>query len=106
MSNHEAPGPSPANLSLPDTPNLEWLHKRAKSRLAELRAENSGATLADAQRELAREYGFPSWRALKNHVDKRSTDGQLFKAAESGDTAQLARLLDAYPTRLLARNSP
>ena len=69
MSDHDAAGSPPENLSLPDPPNLEWLRKKAKSRLAELRAGNAGATLADAQRELAREYGFPSWRALKSHVD-------------------------------------
>jgi ankyrin repeat protein len=106
MSDRDAAGSPPENLSLPDPPNLEWLRKKAKSRLAELRVGNAGATLADAQRELARQYGFPSWRALKSHVDERSIDGKLFKAAESGDTAELARLLDAHPNRLLARNRP
>jgi hypothetical protein len=56
--------------SLPARPNLEWLRKTAKDRLAELRAERPAAVLADAQRVLAREYGFDSWHKLKHHVDE------------------------------------
>ena len=54
---------------LPSHPNLEWLRKTAKQRLAELRAADPRAKLADAQRAVAREYGFPSWRKLKAHVE-------------------------------------
>jgi hypothetical protein len=57
------------SLSLPSHPNLEWLRKTAKQRLAELRAQEPRAKLADAQRAVAREYGFPSWRKLKAHVE-------------------------------------
>lgn len=57
------------SLSLPSHPNLEWLRKTAKQRLAELRAQEPRAKLADAQRAIAREYGFPSWRKLKAHVE-------------------------------------
>jgi len=56
-------------VSLPDNPNLDWLRKQAKRRLAELREANPDAQLADAQFELAAQYGFSSWRALKTHVD-------------------------------------
>jgi hypothetical protein len=55
--------------SLPSRPNLEQLKKRAKERLAVLRSLNPEAKLADAQLELARHYGFASWRALKAHVE-------------------------------------
>jgi ankyrin repeat protein len=54
---------------LPSHPNLEWLRKTAKQRLSELRAADPHAKLADAQRAVAREYGFPSWRKLKAHVE-------------------------------------
>jgi hypothetical protein len=54
---------------LPARPDLEWLRKRAKAMLAELRRARSDARLADAQRAVARRYGFASWRALKAHVD-------------------------------------
>jgi ankyrin repeat protein len=50
---------------LPDDPDLGWLRKAAKR----LRREHPDWRLADAQRELARHVGFPSWPALKRHVD-------------------------------------
>jgi hypothetical protein len=71
-------------LSLPDDPNLDWLRKQAKRRLDELRAANPSAQLSDAQFDLARRYGFTSWRALKAHIDALATDGQLFEAAPRG----------------------
>ena len=93
-------------LPLPETPNLEWLRKRAKHRLAELRKSNPDAQLADAQFDVAKQYGFPSWRALKSHVDSLTIDGQLFDAARKGDVKQLAALLDEHPDKLYARNKP
>ena len=92
--------------SLPDNPNLDWLRKEAKRRLEELRRENPDAQLADAQFELAKEYGFASWRALKAHVDSLTVDGQLFDAAEKGDVARLSQLLDEQPGKLTARKPP
>lgn len=56
--------------ALPAHPNLEWLKKTAKQLLQELRAENPGTRLADAQLKLARRYGFSSWRAMKAHVEQ------------------------------------
>src|SRR6266550_5473056 len=93
-------------LPLPQTPNLEWLRKRAKHRLDELRKSNPDVQLADAQFDVARQYGFPSWRALKSHVDSLTIDGQLFDAARKGDVKQLAALLDEHPDKLYARNKP
>lgn len=55
--------------SLPSRPNLEWLRKTAKQRLAELRSADPHTRLADAQRVIARELSFPSWRKLKTHVE-------------------------------------
>jgi hypothetical protein len=43
--------------------------KAAKDRLRTLRPSQPAAKLADAQLAVAREHGFPSWRALKAHVD-------------------------------------
>src|ERR1051325_8170492 len=60
-------GSAPASVSLPDAASLEWLRKQAKHRLRELRQSNSAATLADAQFDIAKQYGFSSWRALKAH---------------------------------------
>ena len=75
------PAPASPQSSLPDSPDLDWLRKQAKRRLRELRQANPGARLADAQLALAKEHGFPSWRALKAHVDSLTIDGRLFEAA-------------------------
>src|SRR5690242_20816607 len=69
----ETSGSAPAR-ALPDAPNLEWLRKQAKQRLALLRERQPSARLADAQLALARELGFRSWRALKAHVDHLTLD--------------------------------
>jgi ankyrin repeat protein len=54
---------------LPARPDLDWLKNRAKQALKDLRRKNPDARLADAQLVTAREYGFGSWRALKEHVE-------------------------------------
>lgn len=56
--------------SLPARPSLDWLRKRAREALTELRRARPAAKLADAQLAVARRHGFPSWRALKAHVDE------------------------------------
>lgn len=66
MSTSEYSGGS---RQLPSRPNLEYLRSQAKRRLADLRRESPFAKLHDAQLQIAREYGFPSWRALKSHLD-------------------------------------
>ena len=99
-------GSASAASSLPDAPDLDWLRKQAKRRLTELRRTSPDARLATAQLALAREYGFPSWRALKAHVDSLTLDGRLFEAARSGAVATLASGLDAHPDRLHARREP
>jgi ankyrin repeat protein len=78
--------------ALPPRPQIEWLRKTAKQALRELRAQDPAARLADAQRIVAREYGFSSWRALKLHVD-----AQLKTAPAPGepDDAQVAQFLRA-----------
>jgi len=57
------------NAKLPERPSLEYLRKLAKTRLQELRRADPEAKLADALLQIAREYGFPSWRALKARID-------------------------------------
>jgi ankyrin repeat protein len=99
-------GSTPASSVLPDAPNLDWLRKQAKRRLDELRKANPAARLADAQFDLAKQYGFSSWRALKAQVDSLTVDGQLFDAARTGDVVTLTALLDKHPEKLQARNTP
>ena len=92
MSDETTRSPSGAR-AMPDNPSLEWLRKQAKHRVEELRAVNPSAKLSDAQLHVAREYGFPSWRALKRHIDAMTIDGQLFAAADRAAGADPDRLV-------------
>src|SRR5262249_44631877 len=81
-------------------PDIDWLRKAAKSRLADLRAADPAAKLHQAQRDIAGEYGFKSWRALKTHVDATSIDGRVIAATVSGNVQELDRLLTEHPRKL------
>ena len=63
---------SKGRRTLPDNPSLEQLREQAKERLAIIRTHTPESQLSDAQFALARDYGFPGWRALKAEVDRRS----------------------------------
>ena len=102
----QTPGPAPGAQSLPANPNLSWLRKQAKRLLDELRRADPAAQLADAQFDLAKAYGFSSWRALKTHVESLTIEGQLFDAARKCNVEKLAALLDAHPDTLRAREQP
>jgi ankyrin repeat protein len=94
------------SLSLPDNPNLDWLRKQSKRRLDELRQAQPDTKLSDAQFDLARLYGFSSWRALKAHIDSLTAEGQIFAAARSGDVDTLRAMLDKRPELRHARLKP
>ena len=81
--------------ALPANPNLDWLKKAAKQRVAQLRAGQPDARLHQAQLALAHDHGFASWRALKAHVDRispapRDRD-RVFEAARAGDVETVRR---------------
>ena len=86
--------------TLPERASLEYLKKAAKERLARLRSTKPASKLSDAQLAIAREYGFPSWRALKAEVDRRraSPVAAFFKAAANGDVDTLRALLKESPS--------
>ena len=69
MSNHT----SGATRALPDRPNLRHLKDQAK----DLLRSGGAVTLADAQFQVARSYGFTSWPKLKAHVDSLAESGKL-----------------------------
>src|SRR5271170_4401415 len=97
---------------LPSTPNLEQLKKQAKELLEEFRSGEAAAVaevhqferdpdpgnfaLNDAQRVLARTYGFASWPKLKAFVDG-ATIARFAEAAQSGDLAQVRSMLASRP---------
>jgi ankyrin repeat protein len=92
---------------LPARPSLAWLRKRAKSTLKSLRANDPKATLAKAQLTVAREHGFPSWRALHAAVTRRAApEAQSYpeeivagflRLVGRGDQAQVEAHLRAHP---------
>lgn len=92
--------------TLPDRPNLDWLKKAAKERPTALREREPSARLHEAQLEIARDYGFASWRALKAHVDVLSVDGQVIAATLAGEARELERLLAAHPRKLALTGGP
>jgi len=88
-----------SNSQLPERASLEYLKKLAKDRLEELRRADPLAKLAAAQLTVAREHGFPSWRALKLEVDRRQakTTASFFEACAKGDVEVLSSLLADDP---------
>ncbi len=58
-----------APRELPSRPNLEHLRNEARDLQRGLRATDPDTKLSDAQLAVARRYGFPSWPALRAHVE-------------------------------------
>ncbi|HMC64811.1 MAG TPA: ankyrin repeat domain-containing protein, partial [Gemmataceae bacterium] len=104
--------PSAPTRTLPDKPSLGQLKKQAKELLKAYRAGDVAAVaeverfesqpdpakfaLADAQRVLARAYGFASWTKLKQHIE--GVNAAAFCAAvNAGDVATVRRLAKARP---------
>ena len=129
-------------LSLPSNPNLRQLRIQAKDlwrdcqsrepaaarrirrslpQVADLSDEEvfrANLSLKDAQRALAREYGFHDWNALKRHVESASAGRQdvvfpegalpepvaaILRAVEDGDVEGVRALLDDDPALVHVR---
>jgi ankyrin repeat protein len=107
--------PCAPTRTLPPKPSLAELQEQAKELHESYEAGKDAAVaeverfernsldrafaLADAQRVLARAYGFPNWPALKYHVDGVNF-AALIAAAESGDVAAVQQLAAARPDPL------
>ncbi len=101
-----------ATRRLPLQPNLQQLRKQAKDLLAQYLAGETAAVeevkrfernpeplsfaLHDAQRVLARSYGYESWAKLKAFVDGTNVR-ELAEAVKAGDMARVRVLLNARP---------
>jgi ankyrin repeat protein len=85
--------------ALPARPSLEHLKNEAKQRLKALRVQNPQAKLTSAQLDVAREYGFASWRKLRAHIDTfaaaQMDHGQVFDAARTGEIEVVRRAFEA-----------
>jgi ankyrin repeat protein len=78
---------------LPDRPNLRHLKDQAKDLL---KAGNT-RTLSDAQLQIARQYGFPSWPKLKAHVDSLEEAGQLKDAIDLNNLSLVQSMMLRNP---------
>src|SRR5580692_10557527 len=103
--------PSPTRR-LTEHPSLEQLRKQAKELLQEFRSGTPSAIaevhrfdripdqnsfcLNDAQRVLARAYGFASWPKLKAFVDGANI-ARFAEAVKIGDMAQVRSMLASRP---------
>ena len=61
--------PARAVRALPERPSLEHLKKQARRRLRELQQASPTCKLADVHLQIARDHGFPSWRAMKVFIE-------------------------------------
>src|SRR5688572_2302534 len=106
-------------------PDLDQQKKLAKELLHSFRAGDAEAiarvraelpdkrtiVLADAQFVLAREYGFASWRELKDRVETLAAERlppieQFKKAVDDGDAKALRRVLQQHAKVRAAINEP
>jgi ankyrin repeat protein len=92
--------------SLPARPNLDHLKNEAKALHKTLRATNPDAKLTDAQRQLAREYGFPTWAKLRDSVRSWMHDrdpsivNRVLSAFQQQDLDGAMEILKAHPGAL------
>lgn len=85
--------PQPGKRPLPERPNLRHLKDQAKDLF------NAGAakSIADAQLQIARLYGFASWPKLKVHVESFEEIGQLKQAIDTNDITRVKALMTRNP---------
>src|SRR5277367_4901183 len=97
---------------LPQQPSMEQLRKQAKQLLEQYRASDPAAiaevqrferkpdpaafALHDAQRVLARAYGYESWTRLKAFVDGVNIE-RFVEAVKAGSLPQVRSMLAARP---------
>jgi ankyrin repeat protein len=74
---------------LPATPDIRHLKDQAKKLLK----GGDASSLADAQFQIARTYGFASWPKLKAHVDSLQEIGQLKAAIDANNVDRVIAML-------------
>jgi ankyrin repeat protein len=85
--------PQGPSRPLPARPNLRHLRDQAK----DLLKEGAATSIADAQFQIARLYGFASWPKLKAHIDSLQEVGQLKTAIDANDLARVKTMMTANP---------
>lgn len=114
------------SYNLPPRANLEHLKNQARELLDGFRDRQPDAIerfrssgpprrpdkpqLADAQRVIAREYGFSSWMALREHVEKSRHEpdprAALFAAVRDNQVDRARELLENHPALRSRINDP
>ena len=89
MSTHSPDSPH----QLPANPDLRHLKDQAK----DLLRAGGAKSLAAAQLQVARRYGFPSWPKLKAHVDSLHEIGELKAAIDTNDFTRVKSLMTRNP---------
>ena len=85
--------PQAAPRRLPERPNLRHLKDQAK----DLVKTGAAASVADAQFQIARLYGFASWPKLKAHVESFEEVGQLKQAIDTNDITRVKTMMTRNP---------
>jgi hypothetical protein len=83
----------PAKLPPPEHPNLRHLKDQAK----DLFESGEAMSITDAQRKIARLYGFANWPKLKAHVESFKEFGQLKQAIDTNDIVRVKSLMTSNP---------
>ena len=86
--------PTTTPRSLPEHPNLRHLKDQAK----DLLSAGKASSLADAQFQIARLYGFASWPKLKAQVESLDEAGKLKQAIDRNDLELVKTLMSNHPT--------
>jgi ankyrin repeat protein len=85
--------PSLPPRTLPERPNLRHLKDQAK----ELLHTGAARTLASAQFQISRLYGFQNWSKLKQHVESMHEIGMLKHAIDTNDFIAIRTLMTRNP---------
>ena len=85
--------PQGSPRQLPERPDLRHLKDQAK----DLLKAGQATSLAKAQFQVARQYGFASWPKLKAHVESLQTAGQLKQAIDANDLERVKELMTRHP---------
>lgn len=83
--------------TLPERPSLDQLRTQAKELVKTTRATNPAYRLSQAQRDLAREYGFASWPKLVSFVEWMNDELPLRAPIRAGDLAAVRMLVHRHP---------
>src|ERR1700722_8468854 len=81
------------STQLPSRPNLRHLKDQAR----DLHKSGQAKSLADAQFQIARQYGFASWPKLKAYVESLEEIGELREAINTNNLERVKAMMTRNP---------